>query len=123
MNTHTNDKDKGADSSDEVFRTRLRQIRELRKMTQAELAQKTGMPVTSISHLEGNSRSSRKPSFDNLKRLATALEVSTDFLLGRVESHDSQTPDTLYRDIQNLSETDREIIRAFAETISKNKKK
>ena len=96
------------------FPERLRYVREVRQLSQVELAQKTKMPSTSISHLEAGSR---KPSFDNLRRLAVALEVSTDYLLGRVEKLDDQAPDTLYRDIQNLTETDRETIRRFADML------
>ncbi len=98
----------------EEFPARLRAARDLRQLTQADLAEKAKMPSTSISHLEAGSR---KPSFDNLRRLASALEVSTDYLLGRVEMENDYSPDTLYRDIQNLTESDREIIRSFAATL------
>lgn len=42
-----------------VFPERLREIRELRKLTQSQLAEKSKIPSTSISHLEAGSR---KPS-------------------------------------------------------------
>jgi len=101
------------------FPARLRTIRELRQLTQAELAGKATMPSTSISHLESGSR---KPSFDNLRRLATALEVSTDYLLGRVELENDYAPDTLFRDLQNLTDSDREMIRSLAATLREKQK-
>lgn len=63
------------------FPQRLRAARELRQWTQAELASRAVFPSSSIAHFETGSR---KPSFDNLKRLAEALEVNADYLLGRV---------------------------------------
>ncbi|HEN9551144.1 TPA: helix-turn-helix transcriptional regulator [Acinetobacter baumannii] len=97
-----------------VFPERLKEIRELRKLTQAQLAEKSKIPSTSISHLESGSR---KPSFDNLRKLGIALDVSTDYLLGRVDRFDKTHSDTLFRDLQNLTESDRETIRRFAESL------
>lgn len=62
-----------------IFSERLKAARELRKVSQAELGAKANIPASSISHFEAGSR---KPSFESLRRLATALEVTTDFLLG-----------------------------------------
>ena len=52
----------------------------MRELTQAQLAEKAGIPAGTISHFENEVR---KPSFDNLVKLAEALAVTTDFLLGR----------------------------------------
>ena len=71
-----------AHDSGEVFPLRLQAARQARGLSQQELANRAGLPASSISHFEGGGR---KPSFDNLRRLANALEVSTDYLLGRVE--------------------------------------
>ncbi|KAF1011599.1 MAG: HTH-type transcriptional regulator ImmR [Acinetobacter bereziniae] len=97
-----------------VFPQRLKEIRELRKLTQAQLAEKSKIPSTSISHLESGSR---KPSFDNLRKLGIALDVSTDYLLGRVDNLEETHTDTLFRDIQNLTDSDRETIRKLAEAL------
>lgn len=98
------------ESSRRVFAERLRDARErLRGLTQAQLAEKTGLPPTSISHFE-NPEGTRKPSFDNLRRLANALDVTTDYLLGRSNDHVGMpvAEDALYRDVQNLTDADRE---------------
>ncbi len=81
----------------------------MRDLDQGALAEKAGMQASAISHFEtGN----RKPSFDNLRRLADALDVTTDYLLGRVnEVGATAAADRLHRDIQNLKATDR----SFAE--------
>ena len=93
----------------DIFPARLREARELRDLNQGALAEKAGMQASAISHFETGSR---KPSFDNLRRLADALDVTTDYLLGRVsEAGATATADRLHRDIQKLKATDR----SFAE--------
>lgn len=105
------------ESGRKLFAERLRDVRErLRGLTQAQLAEKTGLPATSISHFE-NPEGTRKPSFDNLRRLANALDVTTDYLLGLSDDHVG-TPvagDALYRDVQNLTDADKE----FAQVLIK----
>lgn len=104
------------DSSRKVFAQRLRHVREsVRQLTQAQLGQMTGLPSTSISHFEKED-GTRKPSFDNLRTLAKALDVTTDYLLGRTEHMQGGALDEkLYRDVKSLSEEDR----IFAENLIK----
>ena len=100
----------------DAFPSRLKHAREIRKLAQSELAARAGLPASSISHFEAGSR---KPSFENLRRLAGALEVSTDFLLGRVEDVEGHAEaDPLYRDFKNLSDHDREMARFFMATLA-----
>ena len=97
-------------SGRKLFAERLRYAREeLRHYTQAELALRAGLPSTSISHFE-NPEGTRKPSFDNLRRLANALNVTTDYLLGRSDDPIGMpvAEDALYRDVQNLTDADKE---------------
>jgi transcriptional regulator with XRE-family HTH domain len=96
----------------EIFRERLRTAREtLRRWSQAELASRAGLPPSSIAHFETGSR---KPSFETLRRLANALEVTTDYLLGRVEDPGlAEAADPLYRDVGKLTGDDREIAKGF----------
>ena len=58
----------------------LRELRERRGFTQAELGARADMAAASISHFETGQR---VPSLDSLVKLADALEVSVDTLLGR----------------------------------------
>jgi transcriptional regulator with XRE-family HTH domain len=98
------------------FEDRLKAARTFRGFGQAELATKAGLPATTISHFEGGTR---KPSFENLKRLAQALEVSTDFLLGRVDRMDlGAAGDPLYRHMENLSGRDREYAEVFLKALA-----
>ena len=63
------------------------------------------MQPSAISHFETGGR---KPSFDNLRLLADTLDVTTDYLLGRVaEFKDLAGADKLHRHYDALQETDR----------------
>lgn len=112
------------DQSRKVFAQRLRYAREeLRKMTQAELGEKAKLPSTSISHFE-NPEGSRKPSFDNLRYLAKALDVTTDYLLGRIDApHESAVDEQLYRDVKMLNEGDKQIAEGLIRQLVERAKK
>ena len=104
----------------EIFMERLRRARELRGLSQSGLAGRAGMPPSSIAHFETGTR---KPSFDTLRRLANALEVTTDYLLGRVEDPElGSSGDPLYRDIGKLTTRDRELARDFLEMLATRSK-
>jgi transcriptional regulator with XRE-family HTH domain len=105
----------------DLFRKRLKEVRELRGLNQAELAKKAGMQATAISHFETGSRA---PSFDNLRRLADALNVATDYLIGRSDQLKLAGPETdnLFRGLERLSEADLSAIRMMKEALlAKNK--
>ncbi len=94
-----------------VFSNRLKEARDLKDISQGELANRSGLQPSAISHFETNAR---KPSFENLKKLADALDVSTDYLLGRVdEPRAAGTVDRLHRHIDKLSDEDKD----FAEDL------
>lgn len=95
----------------DIFQERLRTARHLRGMEQAQLALRAGLPAASISHFE---KGNRKPSFDNLRRLARALDVTTDYLLGSVEDVGlGVAGQALYRHVENLSGEDRRLAEGF----------
>lgn len=90
-----------------VFPERLRTAREYRGLNQAELATKAGLQPSAISHFETGTR---KPSFDNLHLLADALDVTIDYLLGRVTDFKALAgADQLHRHYDELSGSDRKM--------------
>ena len=100
----------------DAFPDRLRAARDLRGYSQGALGDRAKMPPSSIAHFEGGSR---KPSFDTLRRLATALEVTTDYLLGRVDQPDlAEAGDPLFRDVGKLTGQDRELAKDFLKMLS-----
>jgi len=89
----------------DVFGTRLADAREARGLSQAELAKLAGLQPAAIGHFE---RDRRKPSFANVRALAKALNISSDYLLGRSSSMEGAT--TAFRGEENLTHNDREHI-------------
>jgi len=91
---------------------RIKYLRELRAMTQAELAKGAGITLGSLAHFESGKNS---PSVQTLMALAKALEISpaifftTDdvlvFDLEKIESKyksAQELPDRLYRDLHTV---------------------
>lgn len=105
----------------ELFKKRLADTRKRRELSQEGLAKKAGLPATAISHFESGGR---KPSFDNLRKLADALDVSIDYLMGRTEemSGSIATEAEIFRDYENLTEDDRELARDFMARLAKRSK-
>lgn len=88
-----------------VFPDRLRTAREYRGLTQGELAERASLQPSAISHFETGTR---KPSFDNLLLLANTLDVTTDYLLGRVQDFKQLAGvDKLHRHYSALESEDR----------------
>jgi transcriptional regulator with XRE-family HTH domain len=69
--------------SSKIFGRNLKKTREIRGLTQAELGHRAGMAGAAVSHFETGQRA---PSLDSLVKLADALDVSTDQLLGRASA-------------------------------------
>ena len=100
----------------ELFCKRLKEIRTQRKMTQHDISEKTGIPSTSISHIEAGSR---KPSLENFYKLIVVLNVSADYLLGRTDQYSYLGTDPISKSIQGLPESEREMIQKFILSLQK----
>jgi transcriptional regulator with XRE-family HTH domain len=104
----------------EIFPERLFAAREKRDLSQGQLAKRAGFQASAISHFETGTR---KPSFDNLRRLADALDVTTDYLLGRVTDTEALAgADTLHRHLDQLTSDDREMAKDFLELLAEKTK-
>jgi len=104
------------------FQDRLKSARALRNLSQSDLADKAKLQPSAISHFETGRRS---PSFDNLKALSEALQVTTDYLLGRVDEPGVQSvvTDKLFRHAESMSDDDLQTLTGFAEMLAKKSKK
>ena len=102
----------------DIFPERLRAARDHRRLSQVELANRAGLQASAVSHFE---TASRKPSFDNLKKLADALNVSTDYLLGRTAQMEgsAKTGDRLHRHYAGLSSEYQEMADEFLEVLAR----
>ena len=99
------------------FSDRLRSARQLRNLSQSELAAKADLQPSAVSHFETGRRA---PSFDNLKALSEALQVTTDYLLGRVDEPGvmGAVTDKLFRHAENMSRDDLDTLEGFAEMLA-----
>lgn len=100
-------------SSETLFTARLREARDTRGWSQAELAQRADMQPSAIAHFEA---ARRKPSFDNVRRLAKALGVSTDYLMGLETA-------VAFRNEDLLSEADRAHVQSLIDRLAGQAKK
>lgn len=100
----------------EGFGERLRQAREARDLNQTELADRAKLQPSAIGHFE---KGRRRPSFANIRSLARALNVTSDYLLGTGGAFEGAT--TAFRGEQNLSDDDREHIQMMIDLINTKK--
>src|SRR4051812_541684 len=99
----------------------LRKAREDKGLTQAELATRAGFQPSAIAHFEAGRRS---PSLDNLRRLADALVVTLDYLLGRQPQPQSAGPaaEELLRDFARISAKDQATVSDIAKMLANKDK-
>ncbi|MGN0493538.1 MAG: helix-turn-helix domain-containing protein [Acutalibacteraceae bacterium] len=93
-----------------MLNEKIREIRTAKKMSQVELANILGVTKQSVSNWENDNI---QPSIEMLAKLAKALSVSTDYLLGIDERR--------YLDVTGLSESEAQHIQLLIEDI-KNRK-
>lgn len=108
-----------------AFRERLAQLRSIRGVTQAELAAKAGLPPAAISHFETGFRF---PTAPTLMKLADALAVSIDYLLGRVDDPAPVGPQlrAILLHAQGMTEESLKILEGFSrqlEELDRKKRK
>jgi transcriptional regulator with XRE-family HTH domain len=114
------------DDSGALIGQRIRQARERLGYNQAKLAQEAEITPAAISQIEGGDRT---PSTPILRKLASVLRVSTDFLLGTtndIELKDILQDDKVqkfFRGFQNLSPNDQEFIQKQVDLLKAPKRK
>jgi len=114
------------DTAEASIGQRIRQARERLGYNQARLAQEAEITPAAISQIEGGERT---PSTPILRKLASVLKVSTDFLLGvtkETELKDILQDDKVqkfFRGFQNLSASDQAFIEKQVELLKASKKK
>lgn len=98
--------------------SRVNDLRKSRGISQERLAELADLSTTFISHIE---RSDKKPSLGALVRLASALEVTVDFLLAGNQPFDQRA---YMPDVENLlsdcSVVERRIVFEVATAVKKS---
>ncbi len=112
--------------SDKVIGTRIKQARERLGYNQAKLAAVAEITPAAISQIESGER---VPSTPILRKLASALQVSSDFLLGNTDETElkdllqDQKLQKFFRGFKDLTPKDQEQIQAQIEFLKSHKKK
>ena len=103
------------------FPARLREVRKKRKMTQEQLGKRVDVTKVSISCYENGSRT---PDIDTLEKIADALDVSVDYLLGRTDEVELVEEDEgcrWFKEVLRAPEECREELRKIWEIIKKRR--
>lgn len=87
---------------------RIRQQRQLLKMTQEKLAESAGISLSFLGHIE---RGTRKASLDTLVRVCNALKVSPQLLL------QDSLEDDLLGDSAYISDSHRKLLREISDVM------
>jgi len=111
----------GQVESRNIFGERLKEMRKKRGLRQNELAERANLQPTAISHFENGAR---LPSFDNLRRLADALEVTVDYLMGRVDEPEVNysVSASLARDIGILTAAEGDVARYVVASLASRRR-
>jgi transcriptional regulator with XRE-family HTH domain len=101
-----------------IFPSRLRAARDMRELSQLELAERAHLQQAAVSHYESGAR---RPSLRNLSRIAEALEVTTDYLVGRSDQPEALPAhdEPLFQDFSKLTVADRELARQLVAQLAR----
>ncbi|MEX0775121.1 MAG: helix-turn-helix transcriptional regulator [Phycisphaeraceae bacterium] len=92
----------------------LRAAREAAALTQQELASRTGIDQSTLAHYE---RGHRTPSAGNLAKLADALHVTVDQLLGSEPPATPDLPISLIVALRRLQKEDLQVVEMLARAL------
>jgi len=99
----------------QIFPDRLVKARKMRRMTQTELAKKSG--VSFVAHFETGLR---MPSMETFDKLVRALDVSADYLLGISDMPAAViSNEVIAHAVDTLSKRDLEILNGLIEILLK----
>lgn len=108
----------------ELLRQRITRSRKEKNLNQAQLAEKSGVTPAAISQIE---KGSRTPTIPVLQRIASVLNVSIDYLLGKTDEtelddllHDKEVR-TFFRGFQSLDSEDKETIEKMVDFFKSKK--
>ena len=108
----------------DLLRQRITRSREEKNLNQAQLAEKSGVTPAAISQIE---KGTRTPTIPVLQRIASVLNVSIDYLLGKTDSselddllHDQEVR-TFFRGFQSLDPEDKETIEKMVDFFKSKK--
>ena len=103
-----------AKDSSKTLKTNLRKFRDLRGLTQAQMGMRSALGAASISHFETGQRT---PTIETLIKLADALNVTVDVLLGRAPIESSARVDPIFQQASKADAQTLETVRRVTAAI------
>ena len=97
-----------------TLRINLRKFRKLRGMTQTQMGARSAVGAASISHFETGQRT---PTIETLIKLADALNVTVDVLLGRAPIESAAQVDPVFLQASRADAQTLETVRRVAAAI------
>src|SRR5205085_11846805 len=106
----------------QIVADRIRQLIEQSRLTQAQVAAKSGLTPAAISHFVTGQRT---PGTSAVRRLADALNASVEYILGRDEEPkvSGPTAGVIFRNARELSDDSLELLADFSQTLVEREKK
>lgn len=97
------------------FGSRLKELRQKKKLTQEELGKMVGVHYTQIGRYE---RNKCNPTSEVLKQLASALTVTYDYLIEGLTKNPGEDINDRYllqqfREVEAMEEEDRKVVKIF----------
>jgi transcriptional regulator with XRE-family HTH domain len=99
------------------YGNRIAQLRDEKRLTQEELAQKIGINRAALSHYENNRR---EPDYETLQRISNFFHVTTDYLMGGTQDSAISDPEVL-QFVNSLELSDQALLDKFSLTIDGRK--
>ncbi|MEX2460172.1 MAG: helix-turn-helix transcriptional regulator [Paenibacillaceae bacterium] len=96
------------------YGNRIAQLRDARKLTQEELAQRLGINRAALSHYENNRR---EPDYETLQRIASYFQVSVDFLMGGLQDTSKNADPNIKQFVDGLELSDQALLDKYSLTI------
>lgn len=98
---------------------RIKELRVRHNQSLQGLADALGASKAHIWEIERGG--SKNPSMDLLKKLAEHFSVTVSFLVGEALSEEDEGAMVLYRDLKELSESDREAVKSLMKHFKEKK--
>ena len=92
-----------------TFGERLSECIKSAGYTQKQLAEQIGVTPVRLNYWI---KDKRQPDIPWIKKIASALDVSADYLIGNIENSEGNAMDALVKE-RNLSELDRNMLESF----------
>lgn len=104
------------------LKDRLNELRNEKKWTQEDMANRVGIARTTYAMYE---QGKRNPDYETLQKIADLFEVTTDYLLGRsdIRNPEKKPEGRFFHDLDHASDEDLDKLEEYFKFLQEQKKK